>query len=373
MVQLTQEALRRALEDKLALQGETMRSKIWTDMVNSRYVQAVQRGKMTPERLLELYLQKDENYFGPPVLRPEVVRVVEDDDARTRALAEMLARLLCGPCGVTAFREQVLGGRLLGIEEIVPWVCEQAGREGPVSAAYVAVPAPPGEPLGWTTSGEVTAYAQWLARRARAVADDPTSELPAGITSGPLTLEYGPLGRGAAVIEIRANGILACLKEIASGSNGLCLHTGWLERAAVAFVLGGLLPPRRYATVAARPGAYPAAAQITLTLSANLSVKEVTGLYRGARSAFRGAFERSMDKKHLALALFVDELRESGLGWQELHRLWNERHRGWRYTTSNDPQSRRFALEARRSWSRLSGADWHDLRDEHAGPRVREQ
>jgi hypothetical protein len=73
---------------------------------------------------------------------------------------------------------------------------------------------------------------------------------------------------------------------------------------------------------------------------------------------------RAMDERHLALALYVDEARQSGLGWKELHRRWNEVHPKWRYETANDPHVRRFALEARRKWSRLTGEQWRDLRDE---------
>jgi hypothetical protein len=47
-------------------------------------------------------------------------------------------------------------------------------------------------------------------------------------------------------------------------------------------------------------------------ISANLSVKEVAELYQEVRGELRGTFERATDDKHLALALFVDELRASG-------------------------------------------------------------
>jgi hypothetical protein len=80
-----------------------------------------------------------------------------------------------------------------------------------------------------------------------------------------------------------------------------------------------------------------------------------------------------MDEKHLALALFVDESRRSGLGWKELHGGWNESHPEWRYETDNDPHARRFALEARRSWSRVTGETWRDLRDERPGRRSTRQ
>jgi hypothetical protein len=166
---------------------------------------------------------------------------------------------------------------------------------------------------------------------------------------GPLVLHYEASRRGAGVIAIRGDGTLAQLKTIVSGSKGLCAFSGWSEPAAVRFVLCGQMPPYRTATVAIRYGVYVAAAQIEFTVSANLSVKEVGALYQEVRLSERGAFERVMDEKHLALALFTDQARQSGRGWKNMHKRWNESHPQWRYATANDPHSRRFALEARRS------------------------
>ena len=231
---------------------------------------------------------------------------------------------------------------------------------------YVMVPAPTDERQDWRVTHNVAAYADWLAERARRVAEDPASELPQGTTQGPLVLEYAMPRGGAGRIEIRGDGILARLKTVVSGVMGLCAFTGWSEPAAVAFVVCDQIPRHRTGTVAVRHGVYPAAAQIELAVSANMSVTEVAELYQEVRRQVRGACERSMDEKHLALALFIDEHKETGRGWKELHERWNASHPEWHYETDNDPHSRRFALEARRTWSRLTGETWRDLRDEPA-------
>jgi hypothetical protein len=148
---------------------------------------------------------------------------------------------------------------------------------------------------------------------------------------------------------------------------GIGRLAGWTEQGAVAFILCGRIPPYRTTTVTTRFGAFAAAARIELAVSANTPVEELIELYLQARAEVRGTFEREMDPKHLALAVFVDEFKESALGWKAVHQRWNERHPQWRYKTENDPHGRRFALEARRTWSRLTGEPWRDRRLQQSG------
>jgi hypothetical protein len=364
-VPVEQERLRRALKERLSARGLRLRPAIWKDLVNSHNVRLVLDGRGSLERLLEIYLHKEETYYPQPVAGREVLHVYEDNHARARALSELCARLLSSYCGVDAFRLRAnLADDLLSVEQVRSWIEEQARAEGPVAAHYVMVPAPAGLPAAWSWSRDRRRYAEWLAGRARDIAEDQSSELPGASLQEPLVLEFASERQGLDRIEIRRDGLLAALKEVVSGKKGLCGFTGWSEHAAVAFVLGGQIPPYRTATVAVRRGVYPAAAQIELQLSANMSVKEVAELYQEVRAGLRGDYERRMDDKHLTLALFIDEMRESGLGWKALHHDWNERYPKWRYMTSEDPHSRRFALEARRTWSRLTGERWRDLRDQ---------
>jgi hypothetical protein len=369
-VSIAERKLRQALADRLALRGLSLRPAIWRDLVNSKNVKLVLDGRSSFERLVEIYLDKEETYYPQPRAGREVLHVYEDTHARARALSELCARLLRGYCGVDAFRLQAnLAGRLLSVEQVGPWILEQAQGEGPVAAHYVMVPEPAGLPGAWSWSRDRRSYADWLAGRARDIVENQSSELPGASLQEPLVLEFGGVPKGPGRIEIRGDGLLAALKEVVSGRKGLCGFTGWSERAAVAFVLSGQIPPYRTATVAVRRGLYPAAAQIELQLSANMSVKEVAELYQEMRAELRGACERRMNDKHLALALFIDEFKASGLGWKELQRRWNKCHPKWRYKTTGDPHARRFALEARRTWSRLTGESWRDLRDQPSWAR----
>ena len=309
-----QRKLRDALNEKLAGRGLRLRPAIWKDLVNSKNVKLVLDGKSSLERLVEIYLDKEETYYPQPRAGREVLHVYEDTHARARALSELCARLLYGYCGVDAFRLQArLAGRLLSAAQVPQWIEEQARAEGPVAGRYATVPAPAGIPAAWSWSRDRRRYAEWLAGRARDIAEDQSSELPGASLQEPLVLEFASAPQVPDRIEIRGDGLLAALKEVVSGRKGLCGFTGWSEHAAVTFVLSGEVPPYRTATVAVRRGVYAAAAQIELQVSANMSVKEVAELYQEVRAGLRGDFERHMDDKHLALAVFIDEI--GGRGW----------------------------------------------------------
>lgn len=354
--------IRAQLRANVVKQGLRWRPAIWRDLANSKNVKLVADGHGTVDDLLAVYLRKEETYYARPIPRREVVRVVEDSHARARALAELCARQLDGYCGVEDFRIRAgLAGKLIAKEQVVEWVLAQAAAEGPVAAHYVMVPEPDDDQWRWSWTLDRESYAAWLIRLAEQIADDPTAELPAMKLHEPPVLQFAATERGPRRVQVRGDGLLARLKEVVSGEQGLCVFAGWSEHAAVAYVLSGELPASRNATVSVWRGLYPAAAQIELVLSANMTDKQVGELYHEVRSELRGAFERGMNEKHLALTLFIDELRDSGLGWKELHRGWNERHPDWAYETEKDPHSRRFSLEARRTWSRLTGETWRDL------------
>ena len=126
-VSVDEKKLRQALADRLALRGLSLRPAIWRDLVNSKNVKLVLDGRSSFERLLEIYLDKEETYYPQPGPVARCCTSIEDSHARARALSELCARLLCGYCGVDAFRLRAgLAGRLLSAEQVGPWILEQA-------------------------------------------------------------------------------------------------------------------------------------------------------------------------------------------------------------------------------------------------------
>ncbi len=129
-------------------------------------------------------------------------------------------------------------------------------------------------------------------------------------------------------------------------------------------MLCGTVPQGLAATARVRHTVYPFADHIELDISMSLPPKEVAALYQQVRVATRGIQESPMSDKQLALALFADEHSGSDLGWRALRERWNKLHPQWRYEPDEDPEANSFGSQAKRAWSRLTGAHLPDLRSE---------
>jgi len=138
-------------------------------------------------------------------------------------------------------------------------------------------------------------------------------------------------------------------------------------------VLAGWVPPLPKAAVGASLRPLSALSTITLEVNPRLAPKEVAALYNKARRRFVGGRDRAMLPKHLALAVFVEASGADARPWVEVRNEWNRLHPKWRFDPEEDPQARRFALEARTAWTRVTGARWQGhaghRRGSHASPK----
>ncbi len=353
--------VRLALTKTLATKGVRLRSRTWMSLLDGGRIDAVLSGELDLEGLVELCVRQQTSTNASPVARREVVREVEDDRDRARVLAQLLARKVVRCCDVDSFRAEALDGALLLPKHMARWISEQRQHEGAPSSRYVAIPIASVEAPDWLTGRDTAGYAEWLAQQARRIAADSTSELPSTALRGSMVLDYEMTAGKLAHLPIRSDGTLARLKTLVSGDEGVCALSGWTEAAAVTFVLCGKIPTPRAATVTVRHAAYPAATQLDLLVSTNLRGPELAQLYQQVRASQRGIYERLISDKLLVLAVFVDEHKDSGLSWRELRRQWNELHPQWRYETARDQKALVFSTDARETWSRITGEDWHDL------------
>ena len=366
------EEIRRALRRELG--RKRLRKGLWTDMVHSRYVQLVAEGRWTIQRLAQVYERREETLFPPTRPRREVVREV-GPDKRAEALAQIVAlEAEVMAFGVLDFRKWFLGGKLLPFEEIPRWIKEQAAAEGPPAPTYLSVPVAaennydPHILLHHSRED----YAAWLEREAARVSADANCELPVGWRSNPQTLTFpAPRGRSE-IINIRGDGTLALLKWFAYALSGASLFAGWAEQQSVAFILCGAIPRIPKARVSLKYAIVRAASHIDLEVSPRLAPKEVGAVYAEARSRFQATIDRPMDDKHLALAVFAQRTLYagplSGVSWRALRERWNSLHPEWHFATEDDPQARRFALEARLAWTRLTGETWPKARKRRPRP-----
>ena len=120
------------------------------------------------------------------------------------------------------------------------------------------------------------------------------------------------------------------------------------------------MPPLPKASVGVRfsHGFYAALSRLRLEVDPRLTPKEVGQLYNRWRARFMQGRDRPMDEKHLALAVFTERTRHDGAPWSELRETWNAEQLGWAFAVDEDPFAKRFALECRTAWSRVTGEKW---------------
>ena len=304
-------------------------------------------------------------------------RLGQPDD-RLRALAEVAASRASSDFNfsgfhVMGFREGVLGGRLIAPEAIPQWVADHRSAEGPPAAGYILFPLPPtGSPkdhsyrqddwlrrLAFRQVRDRDGLVRWLRAEADALAaiDDP--ELPGGSTQGPETLSFFAPGSPVQTVTIRRDGELAALKGVVGGPIGLTKRFAWAEHHAVAFVLSGWVPPFFKWRSRYRFGDMPALDRVSLEIDPRMSSGQVVALYNEARGSERATRDAAPAPKSLALAQFTQTWAGSDR-WPALQTKWNEDQTHpaeWHYKDRHD-QGRRFALDCRRAWTRLTQQPW---------------
>ena len=165
------------------------------------------------------------------------------------------------------FRERHLAGRYLTLEELAAWIRSQGVAEGPPTAASLAVPvASYGDYPAGTREERRAWHLAWLRRETERVTADPDCELPPSRVGFPQTLSFFRPTRRLERLEIRGDGVLAWLKQIAE-TIVESEHPGWNEAEAVLFILTGRIPPVPLGRVAYATAVVPAASHITMEIS----------------------------------------------------------------------------------------------------------
>ena len=282
-------------------------------------------------------------------------------DARSEALAQIAASAAAHDNRVATFRRRFLDDHLLPVEEIPSWIEERVRREGQAAAEYVLVPLP-SESVDLLDNASTAheGYMRWLAHEAARVAADPRSEAPGNTRLGPRMLEYALPGERSQQIQIRGDGVLAELKRLASDELGGVGHRiPWREADVVAFILSGWipsLPKARFKVLTL--GYFTGQSRLTIDVDPRLSPKDVAQVYNRLRKRRAKGRDRPMDEKHLALAVFAEKTRRNRVPWSQLRQRWNDENPQWTFSVDEDRYAKRFALECRTAWSRVTGERW---------------
>jgi Sulfotransferase family len=220
-------------------------------------------------------------------------------DGRHHAVSFLLAREAADDPEVVAFRADVMGSRLLALDQVEDWVIAQARRE----------------------SGR---------RPVR-------------------TLEYVG-GHGVPLRRPTVeDGVLERLRRL---GGKLVERYGWENHQATTFVLTDLVPilePIRSSIVGGRPLRPPT--RLVLEVDPSVSPSEVSKQYRALRRELFPGRVRRIEDRRLRLAVFV--ANHGDQSWESLFRSWNHAHRHWAYGTLDD-----FKRDARLTRQRLVETAW---------------
>lgn len=289
------------------------------------------------------------------------------DDRRTRALASILAAMAECEEVVGSVRQELLGGRLLRAEELVGWIETRSHAQRPVHMARILLPEGVHgfDPVAASRGGQ--SYAEWLAEVASAAAEQQLQPRFSESSLYDLLAYAGPGETWLRHVFVNPDSELARLKSAASELAG---RYYWQEERAVAFILTGLAPPLSTVTVRTTRRPIPALDRIAVEADPRTSAAELAKVYAAARTEFSRVRDKEMHDKHLALSVFTEAHRDSGLTWPRLRAGWNaavkeaqpswgfdEPRPQWAYG-EEDPRARRFATDCRNAWTRVTGLTW---------------
>ncbi|MGD0778256.1 MAG: hypothetical protein ABSC05_36195 [Candidatus Solibacter sp.] len=249
--------------------------------------------------------------------------------SRQEAISSYVAMEARENTAVQQFRQTVLGGRILKIEEVEPWIVRQSEEHPYRHAVIVRLSA--GITPDCDQDGSYTL-------------SPPLPEISRFQGLAPVTfLEY-PRAGSAWVQRIPAgpDGPLGALYKL---SQSLAENYGWQRAQAIGFVLTDLTPEIPPYMVSFAGHDLGGLARIQIVVDPFFTPAEVAQMYKRIRSQFLTGKTKGLSEKHTRLAIQV--LHQPKLD-QSCLRNWNQQYPKWAYR-----EMKRFKKEALAAHRRL--------------------
>lgn len=363
MTPKTPQEVREALARVL---GHPPREDIWAYLMKKGFVQEVLDGYPLEDVVKEYYEMARTFRRAPAKSRKIGHRSTETLSTGTlsSALTRIAAIDAAQDSDVVTFREKVLGGRLMPLDEIAEWIMWQQEKDGEPTF-WLTFPLP-------NTPEELIGLLKMLVFGFRfdfQVSFGPLGKLAEELSSfdAPLpmpgesyfldvdTLEYwNAVDLEARSTPVNRKGTLGWLKRVAQKLTAK--YPWWEEFHAVAFILSGWepsYPNARGTTATYLEAEIPCQHEsVIVETDPRVSPREIANLYaRLRRQKMPRRRYKPITKKHASLPVFAAE--HSGLTWKEMTHLWNSQYPDWAYNNW-----RIFARDARTAWERVTGKKW---------------
>ena len=279
-------------------------------------------------------------------------------DMRFWALSQIVAVLADKEEAIRAFREEVLGGRLLKVEEVPTWIESIEKKEGYTRNVRLTFKV---NPENWEEEvmEELRALAMTTKENLSSVCK---TYGYAGLPFRSETLSY--IDReseiGESMVFINERGTLGRLKQLAKE-----YQTLWPEAWTVHFILTGEVAPVYPGSTGIALDYQYEMHRIKLSVSPHLTGDEVRSLYLEERERlFQIPFYnyffpaesdtsrkgRRLTEKHARLAVF--NIRTPG-PWSWKLRKWNQKYPDWKY---KHPST--FRRDCQAAYERITGWAW---------------
>lgn len=256
-----------------------------------------------------------------------------------RALSLAISHIASRDPEVVEFREEVLGARLLHMEEIKGWIEERAREEGEATS-YLKVPLPPKTKLDKTKTSVVL-------EPPLALDDLPHGAFGLSVEILRYGVEESDWAQG---IPVAIGGVLDRLRGLSERLESLY---SWGRAEATVFVLTGAAPllADMRGGIEIKP-MFPAASRITLEVDISVGPKRLAVAYAKLRKKYVPGRYRPLSPKHLRLAVFALEEREKNRPWAEIMQSWNESY-GREFAKGTYEQASNFRRDALKAQERL--------------------
>lgn len=248
-----------------------------------------------------------------PTLSTQAERKSPLAASRRIAVSLLLAREASKDEVVQAFRDKVLGGRLIHFEKLDRWIQEHWESDGPPTT-WIEVPLS-GK---WKLEGETVTVTPSMRIG---------KNFPLEGRLRTYTLKYATPDLDTQIVKPVAKG--GILDQLRFASEHCARLYGWQEGQATIFILTGRMPLITRCRTTTRIRSIQATARITLEIDPSLSPKEVGEAYQAARKKIQGR-RRELSAKHITLGQFLAESPDGETLAAGMKR-WNRKYRKWRY------------------------------------------
>jgi len=294
---------------------------------------------------------------------PREPKTEPKQDCGRVALSKIQAMDAATDSSVVAFREDVLGGKLLSHKGAAEWIDKQAAQSTPTHYATIPIPS------GLEMSYDVDAPYAWLPAVAAQLST--VTNGPVGGHMNILTFSR-PGSEWAESVLVEMGSPLDSLRII---SNSLSSRYLWTDDQATMFVLTGIPPLVPLVQRTITMGSSPGGSEIALRVRPQLTTKEVGAAYQEARrtlylwSGARVSERNPTVEDWVAdLAVLMAEMMAGGVKGPEAMDAWNSTHPESTNTKIKDHRFsdvNKFRRAARVAYERVTGAKatWEQERE----------